>query len=218
MFEAFTQMADELRKIEQSAPSDQASTVESLKTLIFTDVPQTEWYYRYVTPITHWGIATGYKDANGKATGVFGAGNTVTTAEILKMALKAAQVDETQCTGVVTEDHWAKPYLVCAREKKMRLFRTATDLNRAATRAEVLSVIFDAFGDTVPPLFAPFKDTEGHPLEADIAYAAALKMVSGDKDAVGKPTGNFRPNDPVKRGEAAKILYERLRVRVMENK
>lgn len=218
MFEAFVQLAEQLRQIEQSAPADQGKTVEKLQTVSFTDVAKAEWYYRYVIPIASWNIASGYKNEQGKPTGTFGPGNTVTTAEILKMALKAAQVDETTCTGKATEDHWAKPFLACAREKKMRLFRGTTDLNRPATRAEVLSVIFDAFGDKIPPLFAPFKDTEGHSLEPDIAYGAALKMVSGDKDATGKPTGTFRPDDPVTRSEAAKIIYERLRVRVMEKK
>lgn len=49
-----------------------------------------------------------------------------------------------------------------------------------------------------------------------IAYAAALKIVSGDRDAAGNPRKIFRPNAPVNRAEAAKIIYERLRVEVME--
>ena len=221
-FEAFGQLAEQLKAIEGSAPENLESVLQEQdagSAVRFTDVGTGDWFNRYVAPVARWGIVTGYKDAGGKPTGVFGPGNTVTVAEILKMALKAAQVEETQCTGSTglpqAETHWAKPFVICARQKKVRLLRSTPDLNRPATRAEVLSVIFDAFRDEVPPLFAPFKDAAGHPLESDIAYGAALRMVSGDKDASGKPKGTFRPDAPVNRAEAAKILYERLRVEVM---
>lgn len=221
-FEAFSRLADEIKKIEQSSPESVDKTVQDLESTSFKDVKKDEWFYRYVTPVARWGIVSGYKDAQGKATGQFGAGNTVTVAEILKMALKAAQVDESTCKGTPAlaqaRDHWAKAFVVCAEQKKMRLLKSKPDLNRAALRGEVLSIIFDAFGDTVPPLFAPFKDAVGHTFEADIAYAAALRMVSGDKDATGNPTGTFRPNAAVNRAEAAKIIYERLRVEVMGEK
>lgn len=221
MFEIFTQLAEDLKKIEQSSPEGIDQTLKDIgATGTFLDVQAADWFYRYVAPVARWGIVSGYKDS--ARAGTFGPGNTVTVAEILKMALKAAQVDESKCKGsaglVQDESHWAQAFVVCAHEKKMRILKTNFALDRPATRAEVLGIIFDAFADTVPPLFAPFKDAAGHPLESDIAYAAALKMVSGDKDAAGKPVGTFRPNDDVKRAEAAKIIYERLRVEVMGEK
>lgn len=221
-FQVFSQLAEEMKSIEQSAPDDQEKTIRELRTAAFTDVSENDWFFRYVTPVARWGIVAGYKDAKGKPTGAFGPGNTVTIAETLKMALKAAQVDETTCKGTPSlaqaRDHWARAFVVCAEGKKMRLFASKPDLNRAATRAEVLSVIFDAFGDKVPPLFSSFTDTAEHPLESDIAYAAALKIVSGDKDGSGRSTGTFRPDAAVLRGEAAKMMYERLRVEVMGKK
>ncbi|OGJ58013.1 hypothetical protein A2881_04395 [Candidatus Peribacteria bacterium RIFCSPHIGHO2_01_FULL_55_13] len=221
-FEAFSTLSQELKAIEQSSPEGLGDLLEQLdatSTTKFGDVRSTDWFYRYVFSVARWGIVSGYKDAAGKPTGVFGPGNTVTVAEIVKMAMESAQVDETQCRGTPwaaqAEKHWAKAYVLCAQERNVRLIRSAPDLNRPARRAEVLSVIFDAFGDEPPPLFSPFKDTIDHPLESDIAYGAALKMVSGDKDASGNPLGTFRPDDPVVRAEAAKIIYERLRVEVM---
>lgn len=222
-FEIFEQLKQEIRTMEQSQQGqDRDAVVRKLDTGAgrFTDVRDGDWFYQYVSSTARWGIVSGYKDAAGKPTGTYGAGNTVTVAEILKMALKAAQVDETACNGAPgfpqADSHWARPFVLCAQEKAMRLIAQRPDLNRPALRGEVLSVIFDAFGDEVPPLFAPFKDTENHPLESDIAYAAALKMVSGDKDTKGTLLGTFRPNAPVNRAEAAKIIYERLRVEVME--
>lgn len=221
-FEIFSQMKEDIQAIEKSTPGDLRDILEDLEGDTgggFNDVSAKDWFHQYVTSVARWGIVTGYKDGAGKPTGTFGPGNTVTVAEILKMALKAAQTDETKCKGTPklagAEHHWAKQFVVCAEGEKMRILKSSPDLNRAATRAEVLSGIFDAFGDKIPPLFSSFKDTVDHPLESDIAYGAALKIVSGDKDANGKPTGAFRPNDPVKRAEAAKIIYERLRIEVM---
>lgn len=221
-FEVFSTLSEELTAIEQSSPEALGDLLEKLdasSTTKFSDVQSPDWFYRYVSSVARWGIVSGYKDASGKPTGVFSPGKTVTVAEILKMALKAAQVDETQCRGspkfTQAEQHWARSFVVCAQERGVRLLETSPDLNRPAMRAEVLSVIFDAFGDQPPPLFSPFTDSVNHPLESDIAYAAALKMVSGDKDASGNPTGTFRPNDAIVRAEAAKIIYERLRVEVI---
>ncbi|MBI5794055.1 S-layer homology domain-containing protein [Candidatus Uhrbacteria bacterium] len=221
-FEAFSQLTKEIEAMEQSTPDsldDLLKELEGVSGAGFGDVHEADWFYRYVSPVARWGIVSGYKDAGGKPTGVFGPANTVTVAEMLKMALKAAQVDETSCKGTTgleqAENHWARSFVVCAREREMRILRPDPDLNRAATRAQVLSIIFDAFDDTVPPLFSAFKDSANHPLESDIAYAAALRMVSGDKDAGGTPTGTFRPDASVNRAEAAKIIYERLRVEVM---
>lgn len=224
-FGAFTKLQEEIEAMEKSTPGNLDSVLKELEGATgagFNDVASGDWFYRYVSSVARWGIVTGYKDSLGKPAGRFGPGNTVTVAEILKMALKAAQVDETTCTGEPklrqASDHWAKAFVVCAEGKNVRLLKAHPDLNRAASRAEVLSVIFDAFGDKVPPLFSSFKDTVDHPLESDIAYAAALKIVSGDKDRKGKPTGTFRPDAPVNRAEAAKIIYERLRVEVMGQK
>lgn len=222
-FEIFSQLKQEIRAIEASQKgTERDAVVQKLGATgtSFDDVAATDWFYQYVSSTARWSIVSGYKDAAGKPTGQYGPGNTVTVGEILKMALRAAQVDETTCTGTPgfaqAETHWARPFVLCAQGKKMRLIASRPDLNRPALRAEVLSVVFDAFGDTVPPLFAPFTDSVNHRLESDIAYGAALRMVSGDKDASGKALRTFRPDAAVNRAEAAKIIYERLRVQVME--
>jgi len=63
-------------------------------------------------------------------------------------------------------------------------------------------------------MLSTFYDTEDHPLESDIAYAAAMGIVSGDTNELGQPTRMFRPDDAVNRAEAAKIIYEKIRVEV----
>jgi len=218
---------DELKKefdaIEAASDSDLSDILNQLDDISgggnFSDVDSNDWFHTYISSVARWGIASGYKDANGEPTGQFGPADNVTIAQMLKMALRAAQVDETECTGTArltqAHNHWAHSFVVCAEHKGMRILNSNPDLNRPALRGEVLSIVHDAFEDTVPPLLSRFSDTIDHPLESDIALAAAMGIVSGDKDANGNPTGNFRPNAPVNRAESAKIVYEKLRVFVM---
>lgn len=219
-FEVLDDLDRELNLIEQGGTGLE-DLAEELNTggTPFKDIRQGEWYAQYVTRVAQWGIVSGYKDTQGRALGLFGPGDPVTIAEILKMALEAAKVDEAGCKGIArhpqVREHWADIYIVCAEERGFRVLTHPVDINRPALRAEVLAIMHDAFGDDVPPLLSTFKDTAYHPYEKDIAYAAALGIVSGDTDKAGNPTGTFRPNDEVNRAEAAKIIYEKLKTQVL---
>lgn len=197
--------------------SDLVDTLDDLSGPSFNDVQESDWFSPYVASVSAWGIVSGYRDARGDPTGTFGPANPVTVAEILKMAFEAAQVDEEQC-GLVpsllpqAQGHWAARYVSCGEQRSVRILQdSSVDLNRPATRAEVLTVIHDAFDDDVPPIYANFKDTAGHAFEADIAFAYLRNIVSGDKDVRGIEKGIFRPNDPINRAETAKIIYQRLK-------
>lgn len=185
----------------------------------FNDVVMGAWYESYVRKVAQWGIVTGYKDEQGRSLGRFGPGDPVTVAQMLKMALESAKVDETQCGSSPehpqAQGHWATQYVACGEKKNMRILRTFPNLDRPALRGEVLVIIHDAFGDRIPPLLSTFEDTAGHPYEADIAYDAVLGIISGDTDRWGSSTGTFRPNDQVNRAEAAKIIYEKLKAQVI---
>ncbi len=202
--------------------SDLLNTLEDLSGSDYEDVTDADWFSPYVVSVSDWGIVTGYKDEIGKPLGKFGPSNPVTVAELLKMAMEAAQVKEEEC-GLVppihTEviGHWAAKYVSCGEASGIRILKAQPlNLNRIANRAEVLSVIHDAFRDQVPPIFSNFKDTANHPLEADIAFAYSRGIVSGDKDGQGIELGTFRPNEPINRAEVAKIIYERLKVDVKD--
>jgi hypothetical protein len=180
--------------------SDLLSTLDNLSSTSFDDVKDADWYSPYVTTVSGWGVVSGYRDAQGKALGTFGPSNSVTVAELLKMAFKAHQIDTSVC-GLVPPlhaqalGHWAQAYIACGEEMNIRILKDpALDINRPATRAEVLAVLNDTFSEHVPPLYSNFKDTQGHPLEADIAYAYSRGIVSGDKDSKGVETGIFRPD------------------------
>jgi hypothetical protein len=157
------------------------------------------------------GIISGFKDAAGNPSGKFGPGYLVTLAEVLKMALRSAGVDETMCRGTLKNPgatkHWARQFVLCAEERSIRVFKNFPNLDRPALRGEVLAIIDDAFAATVPAVPSIFNDTKGHVYERDIAYAAKRGIVSGDINAEGHATGTFRPNDRINRAEVAKMIY-----------
>ncbi len=202
--------------------SDLFTTLDNLSGNSFNDVAEGDWFSPYVATVSGWGVVSGYKDANGRPLGKFGPANAVTVAELLKMAFKASQIDTATC-GLVPPTHsqaighWAQEFVSCGEQMKLRILQdTKISIDRKASRAEVIAVLNDVFGEVVPPLFSNFRDTQGHRLEADIAYAYTRGIVSGDKDSKGIETGLFRPNDNINRAEVAKIIYEWTKVRVRE--
>ncbi len=189
--------------------SDLYHTLDQLAAPTFDDISQDAWYATYVNSVASLGIMSGYKDADGESTGQFGPGNNVTIGEILKMAFKVAKIDEKQCGTAGAGAHWAQRFASCGEKMAFRLFyNPPVDLNRPATRAEVLAILFDASGTKAATGMAPFSDTVTHPYANDIAAATERGVVAGDKDINGAPTGTFRPDAPVLRAEAAKIIYQ----------
>lgn len=191
--------------------------LDEIEGTVFSDVGQKDWFAPYVTSLAEWGVVSGLRDASGKSTGEYKPGRDVTIAEMLKMAMKSADVNMEECPATTTRvgaGHWAVKYVSCAEQSHMRLLDPARKVNidRPATRAEVLTIIHDAFGDKVPALYSNYKDTAGHALEPDIAYATLAGLVSGDTDSKGNAKGTFRPDGAINRAEAAKIVYERLKL------
>jgi hypothetical protein len=196
--------------------SDILEQLDDIAGTVFVDVEDNAWYAPYVSSLSEWGIVSGYRDVAGKTTGRFGPGDPVTIAEILKMAAGAARIEVTSCPAPRRAEaalHWAAQLVGCAEERGSRVTDSEYPfaLNRPATRAEVMAVIHDLFGDDVPPLLATYGDTAGHRFESDIAYASLLTIVFGDTVTDGTAAGTFRPDDPVNRAEAAKILVLRIK-------
>jgi hypothetical protein len=197
--------------------SDVVARLDDLTAPAFADVASNDWFNAYVSSLAEWGIVSGYKDASGNSTGEFRPANPVTIAEVLKMAMEAAKVEQGNCTSdpahAEARGHWSQVYVVCGERMNMRLMsaNAALELNRPAKRAEVVAIVHDAFGDEVLPVYSSFRDVAGHPFEADIATASLYGMVSGDKDGEGRQIGTFRPDASINRAEVTKIIYERIK-------
>lgn len=223
-FDEVVSLREELQVWEQANAADFEEVIAQLEDItgtVFSDVNDADWFNPYIASLAEWNIVSGLKDGSGRPTGEFKPGNQVTVAEVLKMSLEAAGVDTSQCPPLPAHpeaaNHWSKQYVSCAESMGIRIFHPSirASLNRPARRAEVVTVIHDAFDESVLPLYSNFSDTGGHVFEADVAMAAYNGIVSGDKDVSGVATGTFRPNEPIVRAEAAKVIYEQLKLTTM---
>lgn len=219
-YDEMASLQAELRLYEKAHASDFSDVINRLGEItgsVFTDVKKNDWFQPYVTSLAEWNVVSGYRGKDGKLTGEFRPGNSVTVAEALKMTMEAAKIDVTSCTGEPkhgsAKGHWALQYVLCGEKMDLRILTASSiDLNRKATRAEVVTMVFDVFEDTVPPMLSTFRDVTRSPYEYEIAYATAIDMVSGDRDASGALTGTFRPSMPINRAEVAKVIYQRLKI------
>ena len=223
-YDEIEELRRELEAWEQSYDTDFSDVIaqlDDITTPVFNDVRDGDWYSTYVASLMEWNIVSGYRDTDGNLTGEYLPQNSVTVAESLKMALEAADVDLSQCASIpehpAAKEHWAKEYVSCAEQNGVRLFEIHPTLDRPVKRAELLTIMHDAFGDSVLPLYANYTDSAGHPYEADIAFASLLGVVSGDTNEQGVAVGTFRPNDQINRAETAKIVYEKIRVAMQTN-
>ena len=224
-FDEIKALQEELQVWETANAADFSDVIAQLEDItgpVFRDVDDQDWFNPFVASLAEWGIVSGFKDTDGRPTGEYKPGNHVTIAEILKMAMEASEADEDNCHTVPlhpqADGHWAQSYVACAEAMNMRMLdpRFPADLNRPAKRAEVLTIVHDAFADNVLPLYSNFEDAQGHRFEADVAFANLYGIVSGDTNAAGVETGTFRPDDPINRAETAKVIYERLKLEVSE--
>ncbi|MDB4979082.1 MAG: S-layer protein [Candidatus Peribacteria bacterium] len=179
-----------------------------------TDVPRQAWFAPYVRDVAMRGIVSGYRNADGKLKGEFGAANSVSLAELSKMAVKAAQIDEAKCTTTVkntmAKTDWSRQYVGCAETLHWTVFDdAAVDIHRPATRGEVVATLLQAFDVPAP---GPATGVLFNDVKADTLYAAAIEkavqsgIVNGYTDAIGNRTGAFGPLNGINRAEVAKML------------
>ncbi|MBU1019506.1 MAG: S-layer homology domain-containing protein [Patescibacteria group bacterium] len=175
----------------------------------FKDVSfdKTCWYCEYVSDMKNNGIISGYKDANGNATGEFKPGNQITAAELIKIAVKISGGAESQIAPLLDQakDHWSKGFVATAEELGFNLVsESSLNLNRPATRAEVVEAMLQALGSNIPQYDSSssyFLDVNSsHESFNYIQYAYDLGLISGDDNSA-----TFRPDEAINRAEVSKI-------------
>lgn len=192
---------------------------------LFADVPEGAWYAEPIQSLAGQGIVNGYRDEHGELTGIFGPGNDVTLAEALKIAVLAAGFDPSQYARDCFTDKspWYIAFECVSRSERIRPFVgvffecyegcTPAKQQRAwatpATRGQVAYMIAHAFMVELIseyPEKVPYMDIElEHESKTEIVTLTQDGVLTGDLDANGKPTGRFRPKDPINRAEMAKI-------------
>jgi len=209
--------ADELRAKQAPDQNDPNITVSvDGKNVTMRDVEKSAWYSGAVFDVVKKGVLSGYKNEQGELTGEFGPGNSVTVAELAKIAHKIGSVNEDAFAGQnpinpLAVNMWASTFFASAENRGWTVFdhgEPYVDPARPATRAEVLVTILQVLNIPVQwPTGQMFTDvTVRTPYAGAVETAAREGLVEGRKDADGKPLNLFGPNDPINRAEMAKLL------------
>lgn len=175
------------------------------KTVVFNDVPITDWFATYVYQAAKTKVLTGYQDANGILNGKFGPGDNVTIAQLAKVAHKIAGIDESKSRHDVenkrANGQWFEQYFASAEERHWEVWRDRrVDPSRPATRAEVIATFLRVL--QVPTIWADGKTFgDVHPAHP---YANAIETAA--LDGLIDAGGNFRPDAPINRAELAKMV------------
>ncbi len=187
----------------KSTPAPLTLPIEG-QIITFRDVAGDAWFAKYVRFALRGQIAGGYRDAQGRLTGLFGPANAVTHGEATKMLLLSIGQGESAgpSRNALARGQWFERYVTRAEEANWRLHQSGTlDGNRPATRGEIARAIVDAFQLQTRPKVISFGDLpDSHPYAADIHTLTGYGIMAGD------PTGTVRPDAPVNRAEFSKLV------------
>lgn len=209
-----TDEGNRLERLRDERTSEFVSVQVDGSLVIFSDVPRTEWYAPYVREIAELRIVSGYRDAKGRALGMFGPQDNVTIEQMSKVMVYAASHAPDTCgaepvKNATASGSWAAPFISCAEKLQWAVYGDGSvDIHRPATRSEVVMTLIQAFGKkTGPRTGTGFTD-----VGMSTQYAAAIEqakadgVIAGYTSPQGVPTGEFGPEDPVTRAEFAKII------------
>ncbi len=181
--------------------------------IVLNDVPIGEWFAPYIRDAADRKIISGYRNAEGRPSGLFGPADSVTIEQLAKMAVLTAQIDPYDCgesfRNIGAKGLWSERYIRCAEYVGWAVYSDGSvDVLRPATRSEVVVTVLQALKQRISPRSGTVFDdvTTATAYGAAVETAAAVGIVSGYADAAGNPTGFFGPDDPVNRAETAKIF------------
>ncbi len=174
----------------------------------FDDVEVSAWYFGYLQKMQEKGIIAGYSDAVGNPTGEYGAVDSLTVAECLKIVIASMDISldaDGESLPSSLNSHWAKDYFKKGADLDLTILTDldGVDPNRAVKRGEILEMFWDAMQVSVSSASEyTASDISDTPWADEIQFAYDLNIVSGH------PDGTFKPYDSVNRAEITKIAAE----------
>tara|TARA_B100001971_G_C18098882_1_gene487685 strand:- start:185 stop:730 length:546 start_codon:yes stop_codon:yes gene_type:complete len=177
------------------------------------DVSSAAWYAPFVFSLIDKGVVSGYRDARGRPTGAFGPGNSVTYAEVAKMALGAAGKNPLSGKSPnlrSARGQWSAGYVAKLESLGVSIFKNdRLNVNDPAPRGAVVQTILEVFGRNVGSASGgKYSDVStGSPNAAAIETATSDGLVSGDDNA-----STFRPRSPINRAEVSKVILNAIQM------
>lgn len=172
-----------------------------LKVIPFRDTDDTDWFTKYVKPLSDQEIVAGYKDASGNALGEYRPGNKVKRVEIIKMVVElSGRTADGSPSKPQLRDGWYAPYVAATED--LTTTRLLNAPGEEATRGEVIQTMLEIAGVPIYPndtqVFSDVPAT--HSYKAAIEQAYNMNIISGYED------GTFKPDAPINRAEVAKLM------------
>ena len=175
--------------------------------ITFDDIRTEEWYATSVYTAIRTGIMSGYKDPDGKLTGKFGPGDSVTLAQLAKVAHRLAGIDEMDERTLPVNERargtWFADVYASAERRGWLAYRSIRENpERPATRSEVVCTLLHALSiPRIWPTGERFSD-----VSALTPYADCIETAAEDKLITGDAAGTFGPERPINRAELSKML------------
>ena len=167
----------------------------------FTDVPQSSWFSAYVAS------AYEYALANGTAANKFSPDGSFTVAQALTAAANIHTVYYGKAVDTAGAKTWYEPYVAYCIANGIIQDEQFDDYNRNITRGEMAVV----FANILPEreyagtrTGSPADVTDGMACAAAVKKLFAAGIVGGDAG-----TGNYRPDDSIRRSEAC-VIFTRI--------
>ncbi len=168
----------------------------------FTDVTASHWFASYVENAYELGLA------NGTSQTKFSPDNTFTVAQALTAAANIHTIYNGKSVRAAAQgEAWYVPYVEYCEQNGIIKAGQFADVNANITRGDMAAV----FANILPAEeYAAVREGNIPDVSADMAcYAGVLKLYNAGIVGGDSGTGNFRPNDSIKRSEAC-VIFTRI--------
>ena len=167
----------------------------------FTDVPANAWFYTYVRDAYRIGLA------NGTSATKFSPDTTFTVAQALTAAANIHTIYSGKTVDTAGAVNWYDPYVNYCIANGIITASQFTDYNKNITRGDMAVV----FANILPAEeYAAVRTGSNPDVTSDLAcYAAVQKLFNAGIVGGDAGTGNYRPNDSIKRSEAC-VIFTRI--------
>ncbi|MGD9678891.1 MAG: S-layer homology domain-containing protein [Vulcanibacillus sp.] len=182
----------------------------------FTDVKNTDWFYDTLNEIVDKNIIDGYPD------GTFKPQENISRAEFTKVIVTALELDTVEGNAFVdTEEHWAKDVINTAIENHIidrEEYGYSYEPDEKINRIEMAKMVVRALGfdeDAKSRASETTKFSDNSTIkDADKGYV----IIASENGIVNGYTNNtFQPNGKATRAEAAQMLVNALKYKVIRD-
>ncbi|MBQ4150930.1 MAG: S-layer homology domain-containing protein [Clostridia bacterium] len=168
----------------------------------FTDVTESHWFYTYVKNAYELSLA------NGTSQTKFSPDNTFTVAQALTAAANIHTVYNGKSVRAAAQgEAWYVPYVEYCVQSGIITDGQFTDVNANITRGDMAIV----FANILPAEeYAAVKTGSNPDVTSDMScYSAVMMLYQAGIVGGDSGTGNYRPNDSIKRSEAC-VIFTRI--------